>query len=683
MDVRQLITRRRFLTVSASAAVALLAACQQPQVVEKIVKETVEVAKEVEKIVKETVVVEKEKVVEVSKVSTRQAPMLQERVKAGELPPLEERLPLEPLVVHPYGEIGEYGGTIRVGSDSTGLYGGDSDLYAQPQNMLRIKPDLTGAVPNVLKAWEMSDDFTEITCFMRAGMKWSDGEPFTADDFMFWYEDILLNEELRPVVPQWFRPGGEPMLCEKLDDYTFKLKFAIPTPSFVMINMAHKYGFWSRTFEPAHYLKQYHIKYNPKAEDLAKDAGFDFWHQYFGNRSDPNQNIDRPNLRAMIPVKDTPEMVFLERNPYFWMVDPEGNQLPYIDKMVHNRVADRSMLDAKVVGGQYDFCGFNTSIENYSTYADAAEQGNYQILLWKSGKGSDVMYQFNLNWNMEEGVPTSEQKPDMWREVFSDVRFRRAMSLAINRDEINEVIYFGHATPGQMTVIPASHSYKPEYAEAWADYDPVQANALLDEIGLKWDEDHKHRLWPDGTPIKIAWDIYESETPKAPITELVVEYWMNVGIEVPYKSITRDLLTQKILANEEPISLWHGDETTDVLFMSRPKFFAPIDGDEGCFGVLWGRWYNTQGEGGVEPPQEIKDLYDWLDKYLETRELEWTHKTLESQAENLWSIGTVGNAPHPLMFSNDLGNLTEDGYWVWDSLWTWPVYPEQWYFKQG
>jgi peptide/nickel transport system substrate-binding protein len=180
------------------------------------------------------------------------------------------------------------------------------------------------------------------------------------------------------------------------------------------------------------------------------------------------------------------------------------------------------------------------------------------------------------------------------------VRFRRALSLAINREEINQVVFYGNGTARQMTVIPDSIHFKPEYETAWADYDVDQANSLLDEIGLAWDSDHKVRQWPDGTPMIISWDLYESETPKGPVTQLVKEYWMAVGIQIEYKSVTRTLLTQKIEANQEPMSLWHGDETTDILFLRRPKYFTPEFGDESTWAENRGLWYNTHGEQGEE-----------------------------------------------------------------------------------
>ncbi len=203
-------------------------------------------------------------------------------------------------------------------------------------------------------------------------------------------------------------------------------------------------------------------------------------------------------------------------------------------------------------------------------------------------------------------------------------------------------------------------------------------------MGLEWDSGHTHRLWPiSKQPIIIPWDLVETETPKGPITELITEYWKTIGVEIQWKSVTRTLLTQKVLANEEPMSLWHGDETMDTLFLRRPKFFAPGDYDESTWAPLWAQWFNTQGEQGEEPPQEIKDLFAWHDEYNLTDSNEPARKVLESQAEHIWTIGAIGNAPHPLFCRNNLKNINETGgYWTWDSLWTFPEFPEQWYLEQ-
>ena len=662
-------SRRDFirLTGLATAGVAI-AACapRAPEVVEKIVEVPVEVPKEV---VKEVIV----EATPLPPPKYRESPMLTTLVERGELPPVEERLPEEPRIAEVLERVGDFGGTITVGDLTMSLSGGDAHMVMDRPQWLRINREATGAVPHILSAWEVSPDFTEVTCHIRRGTKWSDGQLLTTEDIRFWYEDMMLNAEIMPVPHMFFRWGGEVMQLTIVDDYTFKYTFAAPHPSFPLVSMAHMWGFWGNGhFVPSHYLREFHIKYNENADDLAVEEGFDFWYQLFGRENNRGLSIARPKLESFIPVRDTPAMSFLERNPYYHAVDPEGNQLPYIDRMNMDRAADLTMLDAKTVGGTYDFAAFQLRVIYYASYADGATGADAHMRTWQSGKGSECVYNVNMNWPDEE-----------WRTVFSDMRFRQALSLALNRPEINDVIYFDTATETQMTVVPVSRHYRPEYATAWAAYDPDQANALLDDMGLEWNEARSHRLWPvTKQPIVIAWDLVEIETPKGPITELVTEYWKAIGVEIAWKSITRTLLTQTILANEQPMSLWHGDETMDTLFLRRPKFFAPIDGDESAWGVLWGRWYNTKGEQGEEPPQDIKDLYTWLDEYLLTDSDEPARMVLESQAANCWTIGTVGNAPHPLFVRNNLKNVSETGgFWTWDSLWTYPEFPETWFFE--
>ena len=670
-------SRRDFvrLTGLTIAGVAVAACAREPRIVEKIVRETIVVEKEVEKQV--TVVVEKEAEAEAPtpvpapESKYQESPMLAELVARGELPPVDERVPDDVRISEIIEEIGEYGGTLTVGDLSMNLQGNDTAVTMDRAQFLRISRDLTHAVPHLLKDWDVSDDFTEITCYMRSGMKWSDGAPVTTEDVVFWYEDTLLNTEITPVPGIWFRPGGEIMQLDVLDDYTFKFTFAQPNPSFVLVNMAHVYGVGNGSLLPAHYLKQFHIRYNEDANDLAQEAGLDFWYQLFGREVALTQGLDRPRLNSYIPVRDTPQMVFYERNPYYHAVDPNGNQLPYIDKLVMDRAADLSMFDAKAVAGTYDFAAFSLRIQNYATYSQGAEQAGSRIIIWPTGRGSDQVY--NVNMNLEE---------DEWREVFSDKRFRQALSLSIDRQEINNVVYYGNSTNRQFTVIPTSRHYRPEYAEAYADYDPDRANALLDEMGLEWNAARTHRLWPQSKqPMIISWSLVEQAAPVYEINELVTEHFRDIGIEIRVTSVLRTLLTQRILANEEPMSCWRGDETADTLFLRRPKFFAPLDGDEACWGVLWGRWYNTGGAQGEEPPQEIKDLYDWMDEYNLTDSLEPARRVLESQAENIWTIGTVGDSPHPLIVRNTLRNVSETGFWTWDSLWTWPEFTEQWFFK--
>ncbi|MGI6368981.1 MAG: ABC transporter substrate-binding protein [Anaerolineae bacterium] len=595
--------------------------------------------------------------------------MLSELVKDGQLPPVEERLPEDPRVVPAYESVGKYGGTLTVGAVSVTLTGGDRDMCTDLPHMGRLSHDTQSAVPHVLKDWEVSADQTEFTCHMRRGMRWSDGEPVTTENFRYWYEDIAFNTEITPVPNFMIRVGGKPMELDIIDDYTFRIRFGAPNPAVPMNVFAHTNA--SMIFSPSHYLKQFHIRYNEKANEVAKKQGYDFWYQFHGRQANRAQNIDLPRLECFIPVRDTPSMSFAERNPYYHAVDTEGNQLPYIDKVIMQKAPEISVLDTKIVGGTYDFAGFSLSILNYATYAEAAAESDSRMLLWQSGKGGEVIYHFNHNY------PNAE-----WRSVFQDDRFRQALSMAINRKEINDVIYFGHATETAFTVMSSSRHYRPEYAMTeYAEFDPDKANKVLDEIGLEWNSAHTHRLWPHSkTPTIIPFDMYESETPKGPITELVSEYWKAIGIEIQWKSITRTLLAEKVLANEEPMSLWHGDCSADPIFMRLVSHFQPRYGDNSCWGVLWGQWYDTKGEAGEEPPPVIKDLYTWLDEYNLTDSNEPAANTLKSMAEHVWAVSTVGNAPQPLIVRNYLRNVSETGgYWSWDTLWTRPELPEQWY----
>ena len=659
-------TRRDFIRLTGLATAGVtIAACapRAPEVVEKIVEVPVEVPKEV---IKEVIV----EATPLPPARFKESPMLAARVERGELPPVEERLPEEPRVVEVYERIGDYGGTLTVGDLTMGILGGDLDMAIDRPNLLRITKDGGGAIPHTLQNWEMSADFTEVTCYIRKGMKWSDGAPVTTANVQYWYDDMLLNVEITPVPNIAFRRGGTMMTLTVIDDYTYKFTFGQPNPSFILVNMAHQFG--GAMFQPSHYLQEFHIKYNENADDLAVEAGFDFWYQLHGRENNRGLAVNRPRVESVVCVRDTPAMAFWERNPYYHAVDPEGNQLPYIDKYNLDRCADLTVLDAKTVGGSFDFAAFQLRVIYFSSYADGAVAADAHMITWPSGKGSECVYNVNMTWPDEE-----------WRNVFSDKRFRQALSLAINRQEINDIVYFAAAENRQMTVIPQSRHYRPEYSAAWADFDPDRANALLDEMGLEWNAAGTHRLWPvSKQPIIISWNLVEIETPKGPITQLVTEYWKAIGVEITWKSITRTLLTQRILANEEPMSLWHGDETADTLFLRRPKFFAPISGDESCWGVPWGLWYATFGEQGEEPPQIIKDLYNWMDEYMLTDSDEAAAKVLDSQMENCWTIGSVGMAPHPLFLRNNLKNVSQTGgLWTWDTLWTYPEFAEQWFIE--
>lgn len=607
--------------------------------------------------------------------SYNEAPMLAERVAGGELPPVEERLPKDPYVVTPLEEIGQYGGTARTVTQSVEGWGDDMMLISFVNGLVQPNPE--GELePHFARQVDASDDFSTYTFHLREGVKWSDGHPYTTEDVMYWYEDVLFNPDLTPVVPLAWRYGDEVAQVEALGDYTFRVTFAGPNPFF--LNRLVHYG---NFFHPKHYLREFHPNYVEEEElnRRVREAGFSQWFELYGfmNRAhfESPLQVDRPTLSAYRLVEKSSEVRRYERNPYYWKVDTEGNQLPYIDGLLTEVVASRELLHGKIIAGEVDFAGFDTEIQNFPLYRRYEEPSNYRVLLWRTGLSSDVIYQVNMT-----------HEDEVLREIFQDVRFRRALSLAINREEISEEIYFGRAEPAQHTLIPISRYYKDEYAQAYTEYDPETARALLDEMGLEVNSAGQ-RLRSDGQPISFTIEYFDWYMPKRPNVELVAEYWGEVGINVSTRPVSGELQGQRASANLMDATLWHGDKATDVLFPIAAQFFVPIaPAWEVAWGTEWARWFNTEGESGLEPPEQIKELRGWWDEILvspsQERIDELADKVLASQAENLWVIGTVGSTPHPVIASNSLRNVPEDGYWVWDLLWLTPYNPEQIFFSE-
>jgi len=605
-----------------------------------------------------------------------EAPMLRTKVAAGELPPIEQRLPEEPLVIEPVEEIGQYGGTMHVSNFACPNL--DDAIHAVGyETFFRIEPDGATLSPNIAKDWELSEDGKSLILYLRKGMKWSDGMPFTADDIMFWYEDILLNKEITPVTPKVFCPGGEVMKMEKIDDFTVKLNFSAPYPLVVKI-LAHAKGMLFTRY-PKHYLKEFHTKYNPKANELAEKEGFEVWYRLFSIKSEGHNSIPmNPDLPTLAPFKlkkRETDLFIWERNPYFWQVDTEGNQLPYIDGVILTPVGNAEMLNAKIVTGEVDFAVQHTAVVDYPLYMENAEKGDYRVLLYKTLAPAEVYYQ-----------PNQTSKDPILRKIFQDVRFRQALSLAINRDEINETIYFGKAIPRQMTVLPSCSYFEPEFAKAYAQYDPEEANRLLDEMGLEWDKNHEYRLRPDGKRLSWTFEWVERATPRGATSEIVKEYWKKIGIDMRLKEISGELAKERMPANEVDMTCWSSSGGTDIMFLQWQWYAPVIVGWERSTWTAWARWYLTNGEKGEKPPAKIKKLIEMYEEMCITtdkqREIQLGKELCREQAENVWAIGTVGMAPVPIIVKNNLRNVPEEGFWGYDLLQYYAYHSEQFFFKQ-
>ena len=613
-------------------------------------------------------------------VTYNEAPMLRTLVAAGELPPVEERLPEEPLVIPVVEEIGQYGGRINTAAIDPGQWSTGGWQIIHFECLLRVAPDATTILPNLARDWKLSEDAKAVTLYLRKGIKWSNGMPFTADDLMFWWEDIVLNDELTPVKPKVWSPGGEPMRMEKVDDYTVRLHFAAPFPLVALQLVRERIEF------AKHHLKQFHPRYTPieKLEEMVKEEGFDYWYQLFNRKREgffgpgAGAGVDYPTLRSHVLKKIKGEDFLAERNPYYWKVDPAGNQLPYIDRVfISTGIGQVEIITAKTVAGELDLNGMTTSLENYPLYKENAEKGNYRVLLYPNTRGNEMAIQLNLTY----------EKDLVLRDIFRDVRFRRAASLAIDREEINRVLYFGKAVPRQTTVLSSSSYYEEEFAKAYTEYDIEEANRLLDEMGLKWDANHQWRLRPDGKELTIIYEYFAaSGVPLGPIGELTKEYWQKIGINLSLKPLSSELMWTRYGANEVQMgSVWF-DSATDGSFSQAPNLQVPLDtGFAGLWGGLWVTWYQSGGKEGEEPPEEVKKNIERFEKMKTTMDekerIRLGKEILRSNAENLWTIGTIGMSPIPVIVRNNLRNVPQEIPFGWVLYFTTIAYPEQFFLK--
>ena len=587
------------------------------------------------------------------------------------LPPVAERLPEDPVVLAPYKSVGKYGGTARITLD-------DSGQFFSWEAALTLSPDLRTVLPNLAESWTVSDDGRVTSIRLRKGLRWSDGEPLTSDDFVFTFNHIWLDKELNPITSRLIQGGR----IIRVDDYNFRYAFDQPNPLFV--NLIGQFG--DSMVDPEHYFKRFHPAYADREElaERTRREGFISWTAWVRalKRFSIEQSAEVPTLRAFRVVSRTLQMMRLERNPYYFKIDPAGNQLPYIDRVDAEIVLDNAELStAKASTGQLDFSAFSLRTQDIPLLKLGERTGLINVYIWTRLHSSDVVLQFNFTHTDER-----------LRALYWDKRFRHALSYAINRQEMNEIIYFDLGTPRQVTVHPSSAYYEPEFAFAHANHDPAHARALLDEMGLKDVTGDGFREYPDGAPLAITMEFLDFETPKGISMELVREYWRDVGIDLRLKLVDRGLQNARASAGAMEMTLWHADRVTDILFPLVPDWWVPRSaGWDRCMWNEWARFYETQDRPpeqrlGEQPPPIVLQLQAWADELRTTtdaqRRLEVGKNLLRTGAENLWTIGTVGLAPHPVVVSKRLKNVIPNGIWGWDNRWTLSYHPATWYFDE-
>ncbi len=588
-----------------------------------------------------------------------ESPLLSERVSAGALPPAAERLPQTPMVT----DLAAMGRkTGRPGGDISLLMARSKDtrmltVYGYARLMgftpeLSLQPDIALKVDN--------DADQSFTFHLRPGHRWSDGQPFTTEDFRYYWEDMALNEFLSPFgPPEALLVNGEPPRVEVIDRHTIRYHWAAPNPLFLP-SLAGARPLY--IYAPAHYLKQFHAGHvaEDKLNAMVEEAGVRNWaglHTRYGHQY-KFDNPDLPTLQPWQCVTPAPSERFIfERNPYFHRVDAKGQQLPYLDRVIVN-IASSGLIPAKTGAGESDLQGRYLRLDNYPFLMEGGERNNFVVRLWQMGIGSQMAIYPNLNAN-----------DDTWRELMRDVRFRRALSLGIDRDEINQVIYFGLVHPSANTVLPQSPLFRQEYADAWVEFDLNAANALLDEIGLRERDDENLRLLPDGRPMEIVVHSAGESTEQTDLLELIHDNWLKMGIKIHTKPSQREVFRERLYSGEALMSIWTGLDNGLPTADTPPTELAPTNQTQPQWPV-WGQYFETAGLTGSAPDvPEVAELAELLQQWRSASDSQLRHEVwqrmLAIHAEQVFSIGTVNAVPQPIVINARLRNVPEEGVYAW------------------
>ncbi len=642
--MRPRISRRSFLHLSALAtAGGVLAACGPKAPAPAPEVAATDVPEEEAPATEATAPAPAEEPPTASESGFGEAPMLAEKVAAGELPPVEDRLPLEPKLVNEFPpselelEIGQYGGEIRFGTTDPTL---DAELFCACNEPLVnisgiIHQDVT---PNVVKDFEVSDDQMQFTFYMREGLKWSDGEPVTTEDVRFCFEDVLMNQEYTSGLPAWLRaanqPGGEPFAYEIIDDFTFRMSFAKPYGGFLAQLAVAGWRGYQEIIKPAHYLKQFHPKHADAAEleALVEQAGVDTWVQLFSMKDVTGvagiyktEAIGFPSLQPWLLAEESQDRKAFLRNPYYFKVDAAGQQLPYIDRISSRIFSNPESFSLAQIAGEID-CSYRfTSLTKMALYKENEEVGGFKARLVTDHTNGSLVH---LNLTYDDPA---------WLQAVQDLRFRQALNMAIDREEIIDAIYLGYgALP---TIVPS-------------EFDPDKANQLLDEIGLDQRDNEGYRLGFDGKTFEIPFEISNSDANFALIAELVVENWGRIGLKTSMKVIEANLWSQRNGANELQAT---------VYFAPLALWFQPNRGQD-VSAPLWTLWWNTRGEEGEEPPEEFQAYLRAIGDRM-TVPMEEAASVIEQERrnvhDNIWFMPILENYKEAMITNARYGNVPE------------------------
>ena len=589
-----------------------------------------------------------------------ETPALEEQVAAGELPPVDARLPAVPRLIaldEPPLGAGRHGGDLHMlmarGKDVRLMvvYG-----YAR----LVVYDRAFDIVPDLLESFEVEEGRI-FTLRLREGHRWSDGQPFTVEDFRYWWEDVAHNSKLTPFgLESALLIDGEEPTFEIVDPLTVRYTWSKPNPYFLPALAAPQPP---EIYAPAHYLKQFHADYRDAAElkQLVKQHGQRNWAALHNRLDEPykNTNVDLPSLQPWYNTTSEPAQRFVfKRNPFYHRVDANGRQLPYIDRVIMD-IADSKLVPAKTGAGESDLQARYLHFGDYAFLKQSAPRTGKQITLWRTTKGAHIALYPNLNTYDDE-----------WRLLFQDVRFRRALSLAINRHELNQVLYYGLAREGNNVVSPESPLYREEYRSRWAGFDIRQANALLDEMGLTARDDQGIRLLPDGRSMTVVVETAGEDTEQTDALELIHDSWLEIGIKLFSKPMQREVFRNRVFSGSTLIGVWGGLENALVTNETSPQELAPTS-QQHLQWPMWGSYFESDGQSG-EPPTlpEVVELAELLQRWREApdaaaRRAVW-HRMLDIWSDQVFTIGLIAGVPQPVVASRRLHNVPAEGIYNWE-----------------
>lgn len=622
----------------------------------------------------------------------KEAPMLAELVKAGKLPPVEERLPENPRVIDlPGSEIGTYGGDFRdpfVGSGAGDAFWTSQMIFLTVwRGLVNWNADYSGWVPNVAESVDISPDAKVYTFHLRKGLKWSDGVPFTSDDVVFYVNDIMNNPELtnNKVPDGILKPGTNAAVAEKIDDVTFTITFDVSFGMFLLRMCT--YDGWAFVTAPKHYLQQFHASYNTPEnikELIAKTEGASDWvslfqlHSAVGVGADPSVIARDTAYPTMFPWVYTQPMgtgnqFVTERNPYYYWVDKDGNQLPYIDRVIGTGYKDEQTMLVDALAGKFDTVA-NTTDKMKPLFAKSEETSGLYLHPTKSTGGGVASILFN-------------QTHPVMGKLFSEKDFRIGMSYAINRAEVIESLYFGQGQPRQISPVESSPLYNEQLTTQYLEYSVEKANEHLDKVLPNKDADG-FRLDPaTGNKLTIVFSVQTGDygARYGDLALMLKKYYAAVGVDMVIDTITNDELGKRGNDNSIEATIFTGEGGWGITSIFNSRYFVAYD-SRSYWGNAWALWYlQPNNKLAVEPPQYIKDQVDLYKKAIQAptdeERLSLMKQVLQIAADNFWVIGIVGasDSYHPV--SNRLANIPADWVWDWDPGGYAIAFPEQWYYK--